>query len=172
MHVFLKGPIQIGKSTILLSVIDQLVKEKKLIPGGFSTHSGLSGDFNLYISPFGEPPIYDKAHCAGYRSSQGAVGFPHTFDTAGVDLLHAAQKQNGIICMDELGFLEKEAFLFQRAVCDCLDGPIPVLGVLKAKRVPWHDAITSHPAVTIIDVNLRNRSTAANEILKLLDPYI
>ena len=172
MHIFLKGPIQIGKTTVLLSVIDQLVKDKKLIPGGFSTHAGLPGDFNLYISPFGKPPLYDKAHCAGRRSSQGAVGFPAIFDTTGVELLHTAQKQNGLICMDELGFLEKEAFLFQRAVYDCLDGPVPVLGVLKAKRVPWHDVITSHPAVTVIEVNLENRSKIANEIRKLLDPYI
>ena len=172
MHVFLKGPIQIGKTTVLLSVIDQLVKDKKLIPGGFSTHVGLPGDFDLYISPFGEPSICDKAHCVGRRSSQGAVGYPAIFDTTGVELLQAAQKQNGLICMDELGFLEKDAFLFQHAVYDCLDRQVPVLGVLKAKRVPWHDAITSHPAVTVIEVNLENRSKIANEILRLLDPYI
>jgi nucleoside-triphosphatase len=144
------------------------VKDKKWVPGGFSTHAGLSGDFNLYISPFGKPPFYDSTHCVGLRSKGGAEGFPSIFDTTGVEILSAAQRESDLLCMDELGFLEKEAFAFQHKVLDCLDGPIPILGVIKEKRVSWHDDIVSHPSVRVIEVSLRNRSVLADEILAAL----
>lgn len=168
MHVFLKGPIQIGKSTILLSVTEKLIKENKVIPGGFLTHSKFPEDINLYISPFGELPIYDEVHCIGRRGIGCAFGFYNIFDTMGVKILLEAQQKSGLLCMDELGFLENEALLFQRSVLSCLDGSIPVLGVIKGKRVPWHDAITSHPNVTVIDVTLENRSKLANEICNII----
>ncbi len=165
MHVFLKGPIQIGKSTAVLKSIERLSIEKSLVPCGFLTHAGLFEDFDLYISALGEPAVYDDRHRIAHRSDKGAFGITGTFDSLGVELLEDAQKKGGLICMDELGFLEKEAFQFQEAVLACLDGSVPVLGVIKGKTVPWHEKITSHPSVTVIEVTLENRSEVVDQVL-------
>ena len=70
--------------------------------------------------------------------------------------------------MDECGHLEKNALIFQREILACLDGPVPVLGVLRFGQ-PWHDFIKTHPGVTVITVTEDNREGLAERIVALLE---
>ena len=168
MHVFFRGPIGIGKSTALLRTIELLQSSTKISSGGFSTYPGKGTDHDIYLSPFGGPYCYEDANRAGKRSDRGATGFPAVFDSLGVDLLTAPYKEGALLCMDELGFMENEAYAFQNSVINCLNGTIPVLGVLKEKRVPWHERIVSHPLVKIIEIDFNTRASAPEEALRYL----
>ncbi len=41
--------------------------------------------------------------------------------TLGLEIIEEAQKKSGILVFDEVGFLERDAGLFQRNVMACLD---------------------------------------------------
>ena len=69
--------------------------------------------------------------------------------------------------MDEVGHLEKRALLFQSAIRDCLDGDIPVLGVLR-KDQEWHAFIKNHPKVRVITVTEENRGGMADRVAAIL----
>ncbi|MDD2484129.1 MAG: nucleoside-triphosphatase [Eubacteriales bacterium] len=169
MHVFLKGPIQVGKSTALEKALERLTAERHLLPAGFLTHSGLHGDTDLYISEYGEEKCYSQTHKVAYRHDNAVCGIPAAFDSLGVELLHKASHKGDLLCMDELGFLEKDALQFQSAVLSCLDFSIPILGVLKEKQVAWHEQITSHPSVIVLEITLENRNEIPEKIFSIFD---
>jgi nucleoside-triphosphatase len=91
------------------------------------------------------------------------------FDVLGVRILadRAAARRAGRIVMDELGFLETGAPRFQAAVMDCLDGDVPILGVIKPDRTPFLDRVRAHKAVHLIEVTLENRAALTDELTTL-----
>ena len=81
----------------------------------------------------------------------------------GVSLLkHTADCD--ILLMDEIGVQEDGAAEFHRAVLDCLDGDVPVLGVVRSKAGILTDAVRAHPKVKVVEVTPENRP----EIFELL----
>ena len=64
-------------------------------------------------------------------------------------LLHSSAPAQ-LLLMDELGMMENAATLFAQAVSQCLDGAIPILGVVKPRSTPLLDAVRAHPAVQVI----------------------
>jgi nucleoside-triphosphatase len=158
MHVFLTGEIGVGKSTVIRKVFASM----DIRPGGFVTGFGperTSPDRKLYLNPAWEKPAYDEAHTV----ARFGGGFPPrpdsiAFDQLGCGYLNACRTWARLLIMDELGPLEQDARHFQRAVLLALDGPIPILGVLKQSGHPWMDAIIRHPAVTVLPVTAANRN--------------
>lgn len=63
--------------------------------------------------------------------------------------------------MDELGFMENEAELFQEAVIETLKSGVPVLGVVKKKSSPFLDRVRALAGVRIIEVTEENRDSLA-----------
>jgi len=53
VHVFLQGPKNIGKSTVILKTLDLLRMRKPVTIGGFFTWKGGAGDPNIYMRPAG-----------------------------------------------------------------------------------------------------------------------
>ena len=97
----------------------------------------------------------EEMHLAAFWQDGKLQPVPECFDTSGAALLAEARAHpEGLILMDECGRLEKEAFVFQKEIFQCLEGDIPVLGVLR-KDQPWHDFIKSHPRVRIITITGR-----------------
>ena len=59
--------------------------------------------------------------------------------------------------MDELGWMESSSYAFQKAVFAALSGPVPVLGVVRDERLPFLDAVRSHPEVELLTITRENR---------------
>lgn len=86
------------------------------------------------------------------------VSIPATFDGYGVKLLTDCVKARpDLIVMDELGFFENNAVLFQEKVLEILDSDTPVLGVLKKKETPFLNSIRCRNDVSIFVVNKGSR---------------
>ena len=156
MHVFLQGPLGIGKSTVIRKTLALLTADKNIRIGGFFTRKGGSGDPHIYIQAANPGGAADAYRFADY-DGDNVVCYPEVFDREGVRLLKDAVTAD-IICMDELGFLERGSTLFQAQVLSCLDGNIPILGVLREGDIAWHDAIKAHPSVAIFEVSAANRN--------------
>ena len=87
MHVFLTGPVQIGKSTLLRASLDALQPQKL---GGFRTVSAqpqADGSRPVYLHPACSPDeLHESANRVGIRRpGLGIVSFPaaFTFGTRG-----------------------------------------------------------------------------------------
>lgn len=166
MHVFLTGDRQIGKSRALNGALAQL----QLPVWGFRTRflTRERGSSSLYMAPANDPESFDESMMVAELREGKMRPLTERFDTWGVELLTEARRHpQGIILMDEVGHLEKRALLFQSAIRDCLDGDIPVLGVLR-KDQEWHAFIKNHPKVRVITVTEENRGGMADRVAAIL----
>ena len=167
MHIFLTGAVQVGKSTLINR---WLAVHPEVKPGGFRTLAGPradDGSDSVHIVPAAGPVELNDANRvlrrARVRPGQGIQVFPEVFDTVGVSLLkHTADCD--ILLMDEIGIQEDGAEQFRRAVLECLDGDVPVLGVVRSLPGILTDAVRAHPKVTVAEVTPENRP----EIFELL----
>ena len=186
MHIFLTGPIGIGKTTVInktLVLLEGLLGQAPLSDclatdsvapislAGFFTHSGptskesgLPEDRDVYISPAGSTKYYTQSNKIASRDGIVPTAHLEVFEDLGREILKNAVSRDPknppglqLIIMDEVGFLEQNAPKFHEAVFDCLDGDIPILGSLRLGDVAWLERVKAHPKVKLITVSLENR---------------
>ncbi len=161
--IFLTGDLQVGKSTI----IQKVIKELGVSTGGFRTIGGNyapDGSSDVFLLGMEELPSPEKIVAHRFGSVRGNTVFPEVFDTLGPKLLNSSAS---LMIMDELGFMETDAVQFQNAVFSILDGPIPVLGVVRNKQTPFLDKVRAHPNVDVIIVTKENREEIFRQVLEI-----
>jgi nucleoside-triphosphatase len=181
-HIFLTGERNVGKSTIIQKYCGTL----DFVPGGFLTLPGRpreDGGDSIFIMPYAQAADAGDAEAAGDAALEvavrkggcaGVVSYPEAFDRKGAEILRKSRGA-ALIVMDELGFMEREALLFQRAVLDILDGDTPVLGVVKPTVMQksgvmrkiesaFLDAVRAHPSAAVIEVTEENREAVYLEV--------
>ncbi len=169
MNIFLTGPVQIGKSTVLRRFLSA---NPALRPGGFATKNVPSAADGSVREVYILPPVWTEADLLPSRvAARCADGVwerrPEVFDEVGTALL-AAPGPFDLLLMDELGRLELGAAAFRAAVLSALDGPVPVLGVVKPERNPFLDAVRAHPQTLVLEVTAENRDGLPAQIGALL----
>lgn len=170
MNIFLTGEIKVGKST----VIQRVLKELNLVPGGFRTIAGnfaSDASSDIFIVKTDEAnPVCSETNKVAHRLGKGIYqAFPDVFDQIGVRILNDAQNYP-LIVMDELGFMESQAFLFQEAIMKTLTKDIPTLGVIKLSKTPFLEQIRNFPGVQVIPVDENNRNEIFHQIVTLIKP--
>ena len=171
LHLFLTGEIQVGKSTIVSSVVSRLG-----VPvSGFRTVSVFrdGGESDVFLIP-ASGSLSDC--CSASLFARRVPGRrpevrEEVFVSCGVPLL--SQCSGGLVLMDELGWMESSSRLFQEAVFQeavfsVLDGPIPVLGVVRDQRLPFLDAVRDHPQVEVVVVTRENRDALRDRVFDLV----
>jgi len=172
MHIFLQGPKNIGKTTVIRETLDLLAARRPLVLGGFFTWNGGTGDPSIYMRPAEQGKERETYRLAGWDPETGMrVRNLQVFEQIGAPIL-AHSGGADLIVMDELGYLESDAPVFRQAVLDTLAGDIPVLGVLRLGDVPWHVGIRGNPQVTLVDVCRGNRDKLAQELAERLYPRL
>lgn len=167
MHVFLTGPVQIGKSTLIFAALDTLQPEQL---GGFRTVSAkpeADGSRPVYLHPAAAQDLLcSEANRVGIRRpALGIASFPDVFETAGLAALKDAERCD-LILMDEIGRMERRAAAYSARIRALLDGSVPILGVVQKKAdTPLAAAIRTHPNVRLIEVSAENRDALLPEIL-------
>ncbi|WP_027399060.1 nucleoside-triphosphatase [Anaerovorax odorimutans] len=166
MHIFLSGIPGVGKSTIITSITEKLPIEIN----GFCT---LAEKFEKCSSSY----VYmyniikgnkDSRVAVAYRYGDGRFkGYKEAFDDFGSKTLSNLEGSD-LIIMDELGFMENEAKIFQEKVISVLNGNIPVLGVIKPMNTEFLNRIRNHKKVKVFDVNVENRNNLKEEVSKYL----
>ena len=155
MHVFLTGPVQIGKSTLIAAALDALQPERL---GGFRTLSAkpeADGSRPVYLHPAAAQDLLCGAqNRVGIRRPElGIASFPDAFETAGMDALKGAEDCDGVLLAAALNGGVEAAYK----------------AVMKKKAdTPLAAAIRSHPNVRLIEVSEENRDVLLPEILSAL----
>jgi nucleoside-triphosphatase len=169
-HIFLTGPIQCGKTTLIQRVLGEL---GNIQIGGFRTISvptAIPGAMNeVYIVPaIKDHPKLTRDNLIGIRwGDRRYSAYPEAFETSGVGLLQNDANAQ-IILMDELGIMENKAPYFISAVETALNGDIPILGVIKPQHGLLADTVRRHPRARVIAVDVKNRDRLVPEITELL----
>lgn len=167
MHVFLTGELQCGKSTAIARTLSRISRPvfgfKTLFTDRYNDNKA------LYMLPadFSGTPSPHQAVTQFYDGKP--VPLTERFDLIGAALLQEAQRHpEGIILMDECSRFERDALIFQQEIFRCLDGNIPVLGVVRHNAAGWADRIRSHPKVKLLTVTKENRDGILDEIIQYL----
>ena len=166
MHVFLTGDRGVGKSRAAAAAAALIRRPCRGFRTAFRTedrHASM-----LYLLPAEEETFAGEAYpVAAWRDGK-LTPLEGAFDTWGVKLLREArQHPDALILMDECGHVEKDAAAFQQEIIACLDGNIPVLGVLRRDQ-PWHEMIRRHPGVRVLEVTVQNRERLPQQIAELI----
>lgn len=168
-HLFLEGPIQMGKSTLLR----ELLSPYKDMIGGFASQRMLNddgrtigyrigpADSTTLTIPFTEgrdlPGVFRIIHEDGNSEK-----FPEIFDTCGIELLDAA-KGKKLILLDEIGGAELLNTGFREALYDVLAGETPCIGVIKLNSKASFMSKTAGYSSTVAEYNARLREKILNE---------
>jgi len=161
--VFLTGPVQIGKST----VIDAALRRLGRTVGGIRTVrvEGPEGGRAFVLVDCMTGERFPLARWTGGRMDVRL----ETFETGGVRALQRAIGGADLIVLDELGWMEIEAPKFQRHVFAALDSPTRVLGVVRSRENPFLDAVRAHPRVEVLPVTLENRDGLVEVVVQRLE---
>lgn len=169
MHIFLTGEVQVGKSTIIRRWLEA---HPHLRVGGFRTVSGArgeDGEDTVHIIPAAGDPALTKENRIMFRQGEWPHRrrelFPQVFDSVGVALLRDDGEKD-VLIMDEIGFTEDDAALFQQAVLEKLEGDTPILGVVRALPGVLADAVRAHPKSRIVAVTQENREEVLARLLR------
>lgn len=166
LHLFLTGEIQVGKSTIVPSVVSRLG-----VPvSGFRTVSVFrdGGESDVFLIP-ASGSLSDC--CSASLLARRVPGRrpevrEEVFVSCGVPLL--SECSGALVLMDELGWMESSSRLFQEAVFSVLGGPVPVLGVVRDQRLPFLDAVRDHPQVEVVVVTRENRDALRERVFAMV----
>ena len=166
-HLLLCGERGVGKSTLIRRLLERNTREI----GGFVTKrlptADENGFFPIYLYPAAQMENERRnaaANLVGTCDSRSSIRHPEVFDTVGVQLIASAPK-NGLILMDELGFLENDAEAFQSGVLRALAGDTPVLAAVKPKNTPFLRAVREHGTAELVFIDERNRDALFLQLL-------
>lgn len=166
LHILLTGEIGAGKSTLARRLLAH--SERPLY--GFVTvrfAPDPAGIARTCIYPANTTErICSKDNIVGYHDGKTPAAFPAVFDSLGVQLLQSPQ--GGLLLMDELGFYESAAPVFQREVLRALSGGTPVLAVVKQRQTAFLDEVRAHKNARLFTVTAENRDALYEELL----PYV
>ncbi len=166
-HILLCGERGVGKSTL----IQRLLAENTRPVYGFYTkrlQADETGFHPIYLHPAGAAQRrYEEENLAGTCDSRIHKANLGAFNTLGAASLRA--EPNGLIVMDELGFLEAEAEAFTQAVFAALRGDVPVIAAVKARfDVPFLNAVRACPKGEVYTVTTNNRDALYGQLLPFI----
>ena len=145
--LFITGERNAGKSW----VVHQVLAQTSPSAVGFRSYKQdtAPGEATVWLEDIQNPSLrWPLAQIAQNKPKQI---FPQVFEQQGVNLLKGITAETkSLVIMDEIGFMESNAPLFQQEILRILSLPLPVLGVLRQDSTPFLDQLFAHPALTVL----------------------
>ena len=168
MHILIVGPRQVGKSTL----INKVVQEINRPVWGFTTKkeehlTDPDHGHPIYIYDADGPHTQSKKNLVGYCWNHHPEVYTEVFNSF-AKKLECAPPKDSIILMDEIGFMESKADDFCAAIIKHLDGNVPVLAAVKDKSTPFLDMVKKHPNCKCFYISKANRDELAIEVIEYL----
>lgn len=162
-HILICGERHVGKSTL----VKRLIENTDVSVYGFLTKSlnvRDDGFHEIFMMPAGRSGTPVRLACCNTIEHHVEKS---VFDGYGLQLLSEV-KDDGIIVMDELGFMEDGCKGFTSRVLDLLDGSIPVIATVKSTHpnVEFLNRVRSHPNTERYDITESNRDELYEQLRK------
>ncbi len=157
-----------GKSTLIRRVLASL--DRPVF--GFETkkEDALADEVlgsPIYIYEAGKPHTRSEENLVGHCKDQHPTTRKEAFDRYAQRL--RAPAENGIIVLDELGFMETASEDFCEAVLHLLDGQTPVIAAVKDKELPFLNKVRSHENAKCFHITRENRDTLLAQVQEFIE---
>lgn len=161
-HILICGRNGVGKSTLIRSLLDVVsvpvygMITKKEAPrwDGYSP---------VYIHLYGKERTFSQENCIGLCREGNSVAYPDAFDRFTDNMQFP---RDGVIVLDELGFLESNASLFKNAVFGILDDAPLVIAAVRDKNTAFLNAVRNHPRAEVYFIDEENRNELRETLLE------
>lgn len=172
MHALVIGKPGTGKSTLIRRVLKVCGRPVY----GFETKKGQPLEDQPLVAPV---YIYEALH-EPKQTEENLVGYCKTncFEARAESFNRFSSKlregisPDGIILMDELGFMEAQAQEFCSAIFACLDDEIPVIAAVKPNEIPFLQDIRSHPKARCFYLTEDTRDEVYEQVLKFMQEQL
>lgn len=170
MHLFITGQMKVGKTTLINQLLGHINSQRIY---GFYTQKVMEVKDDriigsIYMLPAGNGTMLEEKYCVADILKEGGFDIHlEGFEVYGYGLLKHIPK-GSIVVMDELGFLENQAFQFCQQVLHVLDQEVTVIGVIKNKSTSFLEKVKHHPRVHLNTLTVENRETLAKQLINLL----
>ena len=169
-HLLISGKRNTGKTELF----ERLLKECHMRIYGLSTRIALTRDdgyHEIYMQPINGNLGYNELNYIGCCNTQKRIIHTEVFNNLGCELLKA--EPDGIIAIDEIGFIEKDAHRYCSMILDHLDRDIHVLATVKSLQDsnPFLEAIYNHPEVKLITVNPGSVECLYKQLLPVIESW-
>ena len=152
-HILIVGRNGVGKSTLIRSLLEIVnipvygVITKKEPPR-------TDGYAPVFIHLYGEERTYSDDNCIGICREGSSIAYPEVFDRFSMKMQFPNE---GVIVLDELGFMESRAERFTGAVLRILDKAPFVIAAVRDKDTPFLNAVRNHPCADVYHIDELNR---------------
>ena len=169
-HILIVGERHVGKSTLIRRLLENTGRPVC----GFMTKSlpaDEAGFHPIYIHPAAqavEDRVYTPENLIGTCDTRIHNINQSAFDTFGVEYLTGLSPE-GIVVMDELGFMEVSSEAFTSKVMEVLDGDIPILAAVKTRTdIDFLNTVRAHPKAHVFTMTEENRDELFDTLLPIL----
>jgi nucleoside-triphosphatase len=165
-NILLAGRPRVGKSTLILKVVETLKKEGCL-PGGFYTievregGSRIGFDINTLDGKTGV--LARVGLKSSYRLGKYGIDMEQ-FEEIALAALEDAIEKREIIIIDEIGYMELKSRRFRELVLMALDSQKPVLATVMKNRFDFSDSIKARDDTEVIRVRVDNRDILVDKV--------
>lgn len=168
LNIFLTGEKQVGKSTIIDLVLNELLIRESTV--GFKTSLNTTIKLRTFsIESINIPISKSKCLNIGYYEKGEKFAITSTFEDVGVEILERCLLASSqFVVLDELGFFEEDAISFQGKLHQVLDSNKVVLGVIKRHSSSFLDSIRQRDDILLFDVTIENREDIYEKVLTLI----
>ncbi len=169
-HIFLTGPPRIGKTTIVLRVIEEL-KFKGAKIGGMISQEILEGKIRvgfkiIDLETNREGLLAHVKQRNGPRVGKYRVCLKDLNEIGAKAILRACKRAN-LIVIDEIGPMELYSKEFKGAVLEALNSDKIVLGTIHYRaRTAFIDSIKKREDINLIEVTYSNRNKLPEIIVR------
>ena len=164
-RIIITGSIQCGKSTLVRSVLRDLPYK---IAGYFSQKEWnlKKGIDEIWLFDYNS----DLKSCFAYKMKTGKFKVHlNRFDTFLNQIVSSNKITNSqILCMDEIGFLEKGSIILKDFIQTFQSFKIPIILVVQKRVLPDFQIYFQIPPWKIYDLDLVDSNSTKNEITTLL----
>ncbi|SHI73618.1 nucleoside-triphosphatase [Clostridium cavendishii DSM 21758] len=169
-NVFVTGRKKCGKSTLINNILNEL----NITYSGYRTLPYYINNVQqgFYIHGYIENENICKPISVKIQDYK-MVPIIETFEFIGVDILKKSIEASNskLILLDEIGFLEKEAYKFKKEIIRCLDNNKFVLGVLRKMNDEFLNYIKGREDTLVIDIeniDYKDRKEMLKNIVNIL----
>ena len=170
--LFLEGPIQTGKSTLIRKILREVFDQDLSGVAGFTSQRITDSDGNLLgfrLAPAASD-LSVTADSVGtdnvfkYFTPSGSKTDMSVFETTGIELIneaYAAVKEGRakVVLLDEIGGHELASSAFRNELYKLLDSDVPCIGVVKSQSNTKH----MDPTLLMLNKELHNKLTVVTE---------
>ena len=163
-HILIVGRNGVGKSTLIRALLASanapvygvITKKETARPDGSCL---------VYIHRFGEPEQFSDENRIGLCRDGSSTAFPEAFERFAERMTFP---RDGVIVLDELGFMESRAPRFCAAVLRTLDEAPLVIAAVRDKQTDFLNAVRTHPRASLFRIDENNRDALAGRLHMIL----